>query len=1009
MELFKIFGTIALNGADEANNQLEQTSAKAGGFSDKLKSGIKTIGKWAVAIGSAAVAGGTAATKMAAEFETAMAKVGTIADSSEVPLDKLEKSIVELSNQTGISSSEIAENVYNAISAGQKTGDAVNFVSQATQLAKAGFAESGAALDILSTIMNAYGLEADQVTKVSDNLIMTQNLGKTTVAELSAAMGKAIPTAKSVGVNLDELCGSYAVMTSNGIATAETTTYLNSMLNELGKEGTSAAKAFKKGTEHIKKGGLSMKEAMDKGWGLTDVLAVLDKEAKKSGTSINNLFGSAEAGKAASVLQDNSKKMNEAVKQMGESAGATETAYEKMDDTLSSKMDKMKTNLKNIGITLGQNLLPIVNKVLDVVMNNMPNLQNMIDKLSPVFENLFDIVLPFLIDILPILGELAEQILPLVVDVLSDIIPFIVDIANTILPMLVDLFAQILPILSELFKQILPILVNILGTLLPPLIQIAEAILPVIQAVLDAILPIISTMLEVLKPILDVVCAIIEPIANLASGLINGLAQAFGIVTEKTNPAVEAAQKYAQELANVKQASDDARTAVDNKAIAELNSVQSTEKLWKELQTLCDEQGNVQESDMERAKFITGELSEALGVEFEWSGKQIQHYQTLQEEIGKTIEKKKLEIMFAATEENYKIAIQNTEEAQKNLTEATEAQSKAEQHLQELKAQGKTISDKAYSDALAQAAETQRALVDAKQTYENYYKDIAEYEEAHSLMMQDKTEEAMQVMKLQGANFKAASDLANKSKEEQQRILEEQMVYSAQKYSAQLEIYERNADDCTEYERKTYQNAIKEAKDYFDKAKGEYETAGGKIGQSFFDSLSTKMNENEFKRVGGYIVSGICSGAGENAYQLQSTMRGMMDQAVAAAKSAADIHSPSRRFAKEIGKFIPSGVGMGIEDNEEDAIRPVQDMLDDMASVNGKQIGVSVASNIEGSASGEMASGTQSNAMIAKMDEFIQQIKNLKIYLNGEALVGELTPALDTSLGQIYSDKERGR
>ena len=102
-------------------------------------------------------------------------------------------------------------------------------------------------------------------------------------------------------------------------------------------------------------------------------------------------------------------------------------------------------------------------------------------------------------------------------------------------------------------------------------------------------------------------------------------------------------------------------------------------------------------------------------------------------------------------------------------------------------------------------------------------------------------------------------------------------------------------------------------------------------------------------------------------------------------------------------------MGEGIVENEDAAIKPMQDMLDDMASVNGKKIGVSIASNIEGSESGEMASGTQSNAMIAKMDEFIQQIKNLKIYLNGEALVGELTPALDTSLGQMYEDKGRGR
>ena len=93
-------------------------------------------------------------------------------------------------------------------------------------------------MDVLTTILNAYGLEATEVTNVSDMLIQTQNLGKTTVAELSSAMGKVIPTANANSVALDQLCTGYAIMTANGVATAESTTYMNSMLNELGKTGS---------------------------------------------------------------------------------------------------------------------------------------------------------------------------------------------------------------------------------------------------------------------------------------------------------------------------------------------------------------------------------------------------------------------------------------------------------------------------------------------------------------------------------------------------------------------------------------------------------------------------------------------------------------------------------------------------------------------------------------------------------------------------------------------------
>ena len=266
----------SLKRLEEEAKQSNITLEKVGNAFGKIGETSTNLGKKMMPVTTAITGMGTVAGTMASNFEDAMAKVSTIADETEVPISDLETAILNLSDETGIAATDIADNVYNAISAGQSTGDAVNFVSNATKLAKAGFAESGDALDILTTIMNAYGMEADKVTDVSDMLIQTQNLGKTTVAELSSAMGKVIPTAKAQGVELDSLCGAYAVMTSNGIATAETTTYLNSMLNELGKQGSTAATAFAKGTEHIKEGGLTMAEAMEQGWSLTDVLSILD-------------------------------------------------------------------------------------------------------------------------------------------------------------------------------------------------------------------------------------------------------------------------------------------------------------------------------------------------------------------------------------------------------------------------------------------------------------------------------------------------------------------------------------------------------------------------------------------------------------------------------------------------------------------------------------------------------------------------------------------------------------
>ena len=339
----------------QINEKQQQVNASISQTKGQLMGTIGTISAVAAAVYAGPV-------QSAQAYETAMAKVATIADTSAVPLDAMSQQIVALSNQTGIAATAIADDVYNAISAGQSTADAVNFVTNSTKLAKAGFAESSQTLDVLTTILNAYGMSADKVGAVSDMLIQTQNKGKVTVGELSSVMGKVIPTANSNGVALEQLTASYAIMTSKGIAAAETTTYLNSMMNELGKSGSKTDKLLRSAT------GSSFKELMASGKSLGEVLQIVQDEASKSGLSLADMFGSAEAGKAAVTLLSNGVDgFNSSVQDMVNSVGATQSAFETMDQTTEAKMQKAKNSITNLGIVLGQNLLPIAGNLADKV------------------------------------------------------------------------------------------------------------------------------------------------------------------------------------------------------------------------------------------------------------------------------------------------------------------------------------------------------------------------------------------------------------------------------------------------------------------------------------------------------------------------------------------------------------------------------------------------------------------------------------------------------------------
>ena len=363
----------------ETNKELEQQTnsliqagnkmQEVGGKVTKVGEGVKGVGDSLMPISAAVTGVGVAATKTAVDFESSFAKLSTIADETEVPYDELRKSIMDLSSESGIAATDIAESMYSAISAGQSTGDALEFVAKANELAAAGFTSSATAVDGLTTIMNAYGPSAGSVEEVSDRLITTQNLGKTTVDQLASSMGKVIPTAAAFGVNLDQLSSAYVATTKNGIATAESTTYINGMLNELGKSGSTASDALKEKT------GKSFKELMESGSSLTDVLGILQECADDSGVAISDMFGSQEAGKAANVLVQHADDFNGALKEMGDSAGTLQEAYAVVDDTPMRDFQKTMQDVKNTGIELGQAILSTLQPAFDTISNTIKSVK----------------------------------------------------------------------------------------------------------------------------------------------------------------------------------------------------------------------------------------------------------------------------------------------------------------------------------------------------------------------------------------------------------------------------------------------------------------------------------------------------------------------------------------------------------------------------------------------------------------------------------------------------------
>ena len=350
----------------ETEEEIERSSKQTeedigGGFeggSDRASAAMDALAQALVAAGvTASVKAITDAlmdcTQASMEFETAMAKVGTIADESQKPLGDMRNEILALSSETGKSVGELAEATYQAISASVATESAVDFVGTANKLAVGGFSDTTTAVDILTTAINAYGMSADDASKISDVLITTQNLGKTSVAQLGASMGMVIPLAAAYNMNLEDLAASYALLTANGTQTAQATTYVKAALNELGSTSSVVGSTLKKQT------GKTFAELMAEGNSLGDVLQVLADSVDGDTTAFNNMWSSSEAGVGMlSILNSGTSKYNSLVQSMEGSTGAAATAFEKMSETGEFAQQRFQNATENLKIAIGDVLAP---------------------------------------------------------------------------------------------------------------------------------------------------------------------------------------------------------------------------------------------------------------------------------------------------------------------------------------------------------------------------------------------------------------------------------------------------------------------------------------------------------------------------------------------------------------------------------------------------------------------------------------------------------------------------
>ena len=347
-----------LNTLDRANERVDDSMAKVARQSDRASAGfldygsssrkllrnIAGIGLTLATVGGVFRAIGAPIQKSIQnfrEFELAVAEIGTLLLKTPDQLGDVSNALDRVSLAFGVDQIDAARAYYQIVSAGATSAaEAQGILEVAVKASIAGITSLETAADTITTVLNAYKLEASEAGAVSDFLFQTIRDGKTRFEDLSASLGQVVTFAANTGVSMHELGAAIAEITKRGVPTAEAITQIRSLLQSVIKPSERA----KKTAEEL---GIEWTDAALKSQGLVEFLRRMEIVTEGNVSTQARLIGRVEGLNASMVLASGGvSDFEQAVKRQSEATGVSEEALASVTNTLDLSIKQLQQAFK---------------------------------------------------------------------------------------------------------------------------------------------------------------------------------------------------------------------------------------------------------------------------------------------------------------------------------------------------------------------------------------------------------------------------------------------------------------------------------------------------------------------------------------------------------------------------------------------------------------------------------------------------------------------------------------
>lgn len=397
MELFKLFGTIAINN-DEANRKIDETTGRAEASESKMSAAFKRVGA-AVAAGFAVdkiVGFGKSAIETAASFEDSMLKVQSLSGATQEEYQKLSKAALDYGSTTAWTAKDVADAMGYMALAGFNTNQILESTSGMLSLASASGEDLATVTDILTDSMTAFGDGADQASRYADVLATTQAKSNTTVGLLGEAFKYVAPLAGSYGYKLEDVATALGVMANAGVKGSMAGTSLSSIITRLATDaGASSTKLGALGVM-TQQCGVEFYKADGSARNISDVLKDLCDATKNMTVEEKAAIASTIAGQEAqkgllAILNQGSGAYTDLQNQLYNCSGAAKDMADNMESGLGGSIRSLQSAWEGFKIKIGEKLEPGISAGLRsladfITSTAIPALETVCNGISSVVE-----------------------------------------------------------------------------------------------------------------------------------------------------------------------------------------------------------------------------------------------------------------------------------------------------------------------------------------------------------------------------------------------------------------------------------------------------------------------------------------------------------------------------------------------------------------------------------------------------------------------------------------------